>query len=590
MKRFNRTLAAVMAFSMLVSVTACTVRSSAEREKNPEPSKPEYSEPFNTPVPSTPGSLIEPDDQITDFSMFSVYVGISKDKGNEIKELIAEKTGVRVEETWLSQYGMTTDEAVDSIIASGNYPDFVDCGDRNIDLYKNGCLVAWDDYLEMYPNLKEFYSDEEWDTFRQDDGHIYWANVLGNYYGKNTAPMHTDMAFWIQVRVLEWAGYPKIETLDDYFDLLERYYEANPTMPDGQEIIPYTCICESWRIFGLDGAPTLLDGYTDNHCVNVDTTNGMNKPAAIDNNTTDTAKAYFRKLNEEYQKGIVDPEFEVQTYDEYILKISSGKVLGMFDYYWDFGYSTEFRYETVGRTGQTLSELGCDYVPLGLVAERGMEQSYHVYNELSDTSSGIAVTVSCVDVDLAFSFLNDLLDQEIHDLRFWGIEGVDYLIDEYGLYYRTEEMRIAWEDPEYLTRHVCEYSMMPQWKGMSRDGINRMMPSEQPSEFQAGLPKPVVTCFKAYGVENYVEFLGSARKDPGPWYPLWTWSNMLSTDTPEGWAWYLMGECKHKWLPEVVMAGDFDETWDEYMAEYQECDPDVFINASQSEVNARLGI
>ena len=69
------------------------------------------------------------------------------------------------------------------------------------------------------------------------------------------------------------------------------------------------------------------------------------------------------------------------------------------------------------------------------------------------------------------------------------------------------------------------------------------------------------------------------------------WKTMLSFWVlPEGWAWYLMGECKHKWLPEVVMAGDFDETWDEYMAEYQECDPDVFINAAQSEVNARLGI
>lgn len=38
----------------------------------------------------------------------------------------------------------------------------------------------------------------------------------------------------------------------------------------------------------------------------------------VDYNTTPTAKRYFQKLNEEYQKGIVDPESFTQTYDEYI--------------------------------------------------------------------------------------------------------------------------------------------------------------------------------------------------------------------------------------------------------------------------------
>ena len=42
-----------------------------------------------------------------------------------------------------------------------------------------------------------------------------------------------------------------------------------------------------------------------------------------------TAVKYFKKLNEEYQKGIVDPESFTQTYDEYISKLSTGRVLGM---------------------------------------------------------------------------------------------------------------------------------------------------------------------------------------------------------------------------------------------------------------------
>ena len=59
----------------------------------------------------------------------------------------------------------------------------------------------------------------------------------------------------------------------------------------------------------------------------------------IDYNTSDTAVKYFKKLNEEYQKGIVDPESFTQTYDEYISKLSTGRVLGMIDQWWDFAYT-----------------------------------------------------------------------------------------------------------------------------------------------------------------------------------------------------------------------------------------------------------
>ena len=32
----------------------------------------------------------------------------------------------------------------------------------------------------------------------------------------------------MQVKVLEWANYPELKTLDDYFDLIESYLAANP--------------------------------------------------------------------------------------------------------------------------------------------------------------------------------------------------------------------------------------------------------------------------------------------------------------------------------------------------------------------------
>ena len=499
---------------------------------------------------------------IVDMTMFAAMAGKEKDEGNEIKELIAQKTGVRVKESWLT--GQNAGEAIGSIIASGKLPDFIDGGDGSIQLYQNKLLVAWDPYLEKYPNLKEMYTAEEWDKFRQDDGKIYWANVFGNHYKDDTTTGHNGEAFWIQARVLEAYGYPKIETLDQYFEILEKYAKEHPELPNGTKVIPYTCLCEDWKYYCLENAPMFLDGYPNDGCVIVNIDEGADKPKVVDYNTTDTAKAYFKKLNEEYTKGNIDPDFAVQTYDEYISKLSTGAVLGL---------------------------CGCDYVPLGLTAKAGMENQWHSYGDELNNASGCAVTTACKDPELAFKFLNSLLDQEIHDLRFWGVKDVDYKVDDKGCYYRTEEMRENWKSDSYKAKHSCEYSYMPQWMGMSKDGKNYMQPAEQPAEFLAGLAAPLKKCFEAYGAGNYADMVGSkyvVTETALPWYPLWSWSNGVSTDTKGGTAWKKMGEVKHKWLPAIVISKDFEADWAAYMDAYNGCNPQDFLTEAQAEVDARL--
>jgi len=219
---------------------------------------------------------------VKEFDMFIAMPGTEINDDNEIQQIIAEKTGCKVKETWLT--GQTDAEAVGTIIAGGDYPDFINGGEAMMQLYDNDVLVAWDDYLDDYPNLKAFYTDEEWDKFRMDDGHIYWMNVFGNTLNESKTTTHNDEAFWIQAKVLEWDNYPKIETLDEYFDLLERYYAEHPTMDDGTEIIPYTILCEDWRYFCLENAPEFLDGYPNDGSVIVDKENLK----IVDYNTTDT--------------------------------------------------------------------------------------------------------------------------------------------------------------------------------------------------------------------------------------------------------------------------------------------------------------
>ena len=526
-------------------------------------------------------------DKYTNFTMFTAMEGSEINSGNEIQEIIAQKTGVKVKETWLKD-GQDGKEVVNSMISSGNLPDYIDAGEKTVELYQKGKLVAWDPYLAKYPNLKEMYTDEEWDMFRQKDGKIYWANVFNNTYGESKDTGHNDEAFWIQVRVLEWAGYPEIKTMDDYFDLLEKYYASHKSFvnPKGKtvNIIPYTILCDDWRYFCLENAPMYLDGNPNNGSVIVD----PKTMKVVDYNTTSTAKTYFKKLNEEYNKGIVDKNFATQTYDEYIKKLSTGAVLGMIDQNWNFNYDVTYNFAQSG-----LDKLGCEYVPLGITADGVTQNRWHAYGDSINNTTGIAVTTSCKNPDKAFEFLNSILSQEIHDLRFWGVQGVDYLVDSNGLYYRTEEIRKKVNDPKYAASHMCSYSFMPQWLGTSRDGKNAMNPAEQPSEFYATLSEPLAKCFKAYNAGGYPDMIGSVKEDTAakyPWYPMWSWSNELFDSTPGGVALDKMQSTKHTWLPKVVMSSNFESDWSKYMTEYKKCKPEDFLKEAQDTVDLRVKI
>ena len=513
---------------------------------------------------------------VKEFTAFFAVPGSEINDDNEIQQIIAEKTGVKVKETWLT--GQTAEEAIGTLVAGDEYPDFICGGNGMPQLYDAGALVALDDYIDKYPNIKDFFTEQEWDQLRQDDGHIYWIPQFSNIKGEEKTCTHNDEAFWIQARVLEWANYPEIKTMDDYFNLIEEYNAANPTMEDGTENIPYTILCEDWRYFCLENAPQFLDGYpNDGSCmVDPDTLKVM------DYNTSDTAVKYFKKLNEEYQKGIVDPESFTQTYDEYIAKLSTGRVLGMIDQWWDFAYTAGDALKQAG-----LDKQGCDYIPLPVTIDESVKNQWHNSGGAFNEATGLAITTGCEDPDAAAKFVSDLLDQDTHNLRFWGVEGVDYQVDENGEFIRNDDQRIQASDTAYKASHLCSYSYFPQYSGTSDDGINANKPEGQANEFFDGLNEDVKKAFEAYGVETYVEMLGT-NEAPGDWYPMWSFSNNFTTSTPGGMAWTKIGEVKHEQLPQVVMADDFDSAWAAYMDAYNACQPEDFLSELQTELDTRM--
>lgn len=512
--------------------------------------------------------------QIKHFTAFFPTEGSPLEYGNVMKAKIAEVTGADCEEVWLS--GQSKENALNSYIASGRYPDFIQ-GEK--DLYEVDALIPIDEYWDEYPNIRQYMTNEQWDTLRQEDGHIYWIPQFGVINGKSTDVIHDGEAFWIQTRVLKWAGYPEIHTVDQYFDLLEAYMDANPTMENGTENIPFTVLCDDWRYFCLENVPQFLDGYPNDGCCMVDPQTFQ----VMDYNTTETARMYFEKLNQEYRKGILDAEAFTNTYEEYLNKLSTGAVLGMVDQWWQFYYAIYPAYER-----QNLSGQGCDYVPLPITMQEGMENQWHVERSASiDTASGLAITVSCADIDGALQFVNDLLKPEVEILRFWGQEGIDYSVDEEGVFYQTREQSERFSDNMFVADYFCYYSYFPRWEGLLPDGKNAFSPEYQPAEFLKSQPQDVQECLQAYGCASYVDMIGN-HEAPGAWYPLYSYASSLSDATEAGRVYEQINETKHDWLPRVIMAEDFDAAWQEYMAAYDACEPQILRDDLQQEVMRRI--
>lgn len=448
--------------------------------------------------------------QIRHYTAFFSTTGEEITSDNDMKKKIAEQIGADCEETWLK--GQTKDNALNAYIAAGEYPDFISGESK---LYDAGALIPIDEYWDNYPNIKNYLTEEQWDLFRQADGHIYWIPQFGVSQGQDTEVIHSGEAFWIQTRVLKWADYPEITTVDEYFDLLERYQEANPCLENGTPNIPFAILCDDWRYFCLENVPQFLDGYpNDGSCiVDPDTLQ------VIDYNTTPTAKRYYQKLNEEYKK---------------------------------------------------------------------VKNQWHTARSAElDTASGLSITISCEDPEGAMQFVNNLLDPEITKLRFWGEENLDYSIDENGIFYLNEEQGVRVNDRKLKKTHFCTYSYFPRSEGMLSDGINAFSPENQPVEFWKSQPRDIQECFEAYGVTNYVDMLG--RNDaPGVWYPMYSYTNSLTSNTQAGQTLERMDEVKHRWLPQVILAQNFEETWNSYMEAYNACDPQSYFEDLQKELDQRM--
>ena len=514
------------------------------------------------------------DDGKMNISIFTIQQRQQPPADNPAYKWIEEKFGVTF--SWDILVG-DKDQKIGVLIASDDLPDMVEVDSEKFQ--GAGKLRDLKPLVEKYgPNLMKHYSSAwlkmiDQDSEKDANGnvvkeHIYSLPNYGVIDGIPSDTYYNQNGWWIQKKVLKEFGYPKIKTVDEYFDLLEKYYKAHPEV-DGAPTIPFSIITADWEAFDLWNPPQFLGGNPNDGNGHVVKEGGKYK--YYDIFTDANAKRWFKLANGYFQRGLIDPASFTDNRDQYYAKIAQGRVLGMFIQGWQFMGEPEQTLWTAGKDDST-------YAPLPLVFDETFKPHYRD-RSLPNLQRGYGITVKCPEEKAIkiIQFMDKMLEDENQKVLYWGFEGKDYQIDTdgsvtgtEGAAYRTEEQRQQQKDPNWINQNRATLwtEEAPKLEGKMPSGYSRSM-DDLPWEYALAQKQVDLDLWAAYGVSSYAEFV-----DPNPpqntgWYPMWQCNPSAENGGLEGEAAKAMTgfeDVQRKYLPQMIMGkpADFDKTWDEY--------------------------
>lgn len=469
---------------------------------------------------------------------------------------ITEKTGVKLK-TSRPVGGNDESEAVALMIAEQNYPDIIFAKGSAGNMIDADAMMDMTDLIEQYgPNIKKLYGDE-FEKLKQsaDDPAIYQLSAynVGGTRFKDAGNMQ------IQWAALKAKDYQIPKNLDELEAMIKDYIAANPTTDDGLSKIGISLSTSDWHWLITLGNPAgfIADGAPDNgQWIVTDKNEGVYKF------TSEKEREYFRWLCRMYDEGILDPEFATQTHEDYIAKIASGRVVALFDKDWD--------YQDGEKVLKADGKYELTYAGLPVTMDEKTKCPSLMYQGLT-TGTGVGITKTCKDPVAAIKFIDFLCSDEGQVLNKWGIEGVNYFIDDEGHRYRTpEEIKYSQEDADYSKNTGVGFHNYPfpsYGDGiLDPTGSTYTTTSKQAVIDEYNVEEKAAV--EAWGVELIVDMFPQPDEFETPDYsPLWAYAMPLEfseiVDKLDEVAWSSLIKC-------VTGGVDaFDANYDAMLAEFE---------------------
>ena len=461
---------------------------------------------------SESGSSTESGDVI-ELTFFNADANQDDPWEDPVAEAITEATGVKLKMS-RPVGGSDESEAVALMIAEQNFPDIIFAKGSGGNLIDAGVMMDMTDLIEEYgPNIKKLYGDE-FDKLRQskDDPAIYQLSAYAvggeKFLSGGTAQLQWD--------VLKANDYKLPESLEDMEKIIKNYLAENPTTEDGLDRIGITLSAADWHWLITVGNPAgfIANGAPDNGQWIVNENN-----EGIYKFRTEEEREYFRWMCRMYNEGILDPEFATQTHEDYIAKLASGRVVALFDADWD--------YRDAEKVLKADGKLGATYAGLPFTMNKDIKCASLMYQGLA-TGTGVGITNSCKDPVAAIKFLDFLCSDEGQVLTKWGIEGVNYFLDDNGHRYRTEEeIKYSKEDQDYSKKTGVGFHNYPfptYGDGIEDPTGSTYSTSSKQAVIDEYNEEERAAC-EAWGVELLVDIFPQADEFETPMYsPVWAYT------------------------------------------------------------------
>lgn len=491
---------------------------------------------------------------VVELTFFHADAGQDDPWTDPVALAITEKTGVKLKMT-RPVGGNDESEAVALMIAEQNFPDLIFAKGSAGNLIDAGVLMDMTDLIEEYgPNIKKLYGDE-FEKLKQsvDDPAIY---QLSAYAVGGEKFKHCGNA-QIQWDALKAKDYKLPESLEEMEAMIKDYIAASPTTEDGLDRIGISLSTSDWHwmITLSNPAGFIADGAPDNgQWIVTEDNKGMYKFRS------EKEKEYFRWLCRMYNEGILDPDFATQTHEDYIAKIASGRVVALFDSDWD--------YQDGEKVLKADGKYGATYAGLPLTIDAQTKCASLMYQGLT-TGTGVGISTTCKDPVAAIKFIDFMCSDEGQVLNKWGIEGVNYFIDEEGHRYRTEEeIKQSQEDQDYQKKTGVGFHNypFPTYGDGIVDSTGSTYTTTSKDAVIAEYNEEEKAACEAWGVELLVDMFPQADEFETPDYsPLWAYAMPIEfteiVDKLDEVSWSALIKCV------TGSEGEFDANYEAMLAE-----------------------
>jgi putative aldouronate transport system substrate-binding protein len=322
----------------------------------------------------------------------------AKDTTEEIGAYILKKFNVKLIKV---AYDMDPGGQQSLMLASNSYPEVI-AGMSPNDAEKWVAQSRVKDvapYLDAYgPTIKKKLAPYQ-KRLVDSEGHLY---VMPQYWGMLPIPDQSAHIRWDWWQAM---GAPKLETPDEYFQVIKKMQQLHPTNARGERTYGISGYDGFKDIFPvLSGFWGLKDGYKEGPDKNL--THWINTPEGL---------AMTKFMNRFSRDDLLDPDSFINTYEQWKAKFSDERIVGHVGAWW---VTTDAGHETWAKSVPNWTE-DMRYLPVKLKAAEAKQAYLSPKNTTGDTRT--IVTDHCTQIENVLRWWDFEISDTGTRLVGWGI-------------------------------------------------------------------------------------------------------------------------------------------------------------------------